>query len=663
MSFGWSAGDLVAAVKLLYQIGSALRESGGASSDFRDTLSFLQTVSQTLKHLNLLQTTPLEAQIAESLREQCDHIREPLSAFLKDVEKKFEPKIGFKSDCKKILAAPRMVQWALFTSKKAKHLQHRIAVSMVSVDLLLSQQILLTTQKMPQDVLDQMSHTIDSSIDTRMVPQTALLNQRIGALLEAQIASVDTITRSVREIGRSTAEAIDAKRLEDREAAAKLESRLERLLISQQNSSNGRTGPYPNLPNIPMAQSASTDLVSRGSTRASAEPSDVVRKHSFGERGQPSSLRRRLDGVRTSMGAIERSMGDLSVASTILNSDTANSEIERAARNILGSVWLLLSSLQLLIRELVNLLAPYLIVFYRTRIHGLLLYGDQFLFEDGIGRMKRLPCAQFQHWNVFYDFLVKSFRDAPGLSLVLTQQFRVMNGYNNYPITQEAWQAVVQPKAKITMAMVVAQGRNFGSCGDPSCSGRVTLTPKTATCICPVCGKHNHFLANIRISHKNGLQATFTKPGGLELNIKATETTSELSSFTNKNKEIAAFKRIALSNSYGFTARGESSNQKGTEMSSARSDGNRRPNEYFVPNDGIDREVITADICRYLGNDALNPETREVQEGYFITAYRNLTSAMVADLKADSARWEAERQRYRSSATHKSFPRDSTPGN
>lgn len=30
-----------------------------------------------------------------------------------------------------------------------------------------------------------------------------------------------------------------------------------------------------------------------------------------------------------------------------------------------------------------------------------------------------------------------------------------------------------------------------------------------------------------------------------------------------------------------------------------------RHNEYFVPRDGIDREVISADICRYLGNDAL----------------------------------------------------------
>ncbi|RKF57165.1 hypothetical protein GcM3_190017 [Golovinomyces cichoracearum] len=62
-----------------------------------------------------------------------------------------------------------------------------------------------------------------------------------------------------------------------------------------------------------------------------------------------------------------------------------------------------------------------------------------------------------------------------------------------------------------------------------------------------------------------------------------------------------------------------------------------RSNEYFVPKDGIDREVITADICRYLGNDALvrpgnyeNPSTNTVQPGYYITAYRNLTSVILS---------------------------------
>lgn len=42
--------------------------------------------------------------------------------------------------------------------------------------------------------------------------------------------------------------------------------------------------------------------------------------------------------------------------------------------------------------------------------------------------------------------------------------------------------------------------------------------------------------------------------------------------------------------------------------------GGTRYNEYFLPGEGISREVIQADICRYLGNDALvRPGTYEVR--------------------------------------------------
>ncbi|KAJ5908513.1 hypothetical protein N7495_001195 [Penicillium taxi] len=68
-----------------------------------------------------------------------------------------------------------------------------------------------------------------------------------------------------------------------------------------------------------------------------------------------------------------------------------------------------------------------------------------------------------------------------------------------------------------------------------------------------------------------------------------------------------------------------------------------RQNEYFIPGDGISREVIQADICRYLGNDALvRPGNHNGRPGFFIRAYRNLTSEMIADLKNDSSRWEAD---------------------
>ena len=40
-----------------------------------------------------------------------------------------------------------------------------------------------------------------------------------------------------------------------------------------------------------------------------------------------------------------------------------------------------------------------------------------------------------------------------------------------------------------------------------------------------------------------------------------------------------------------------------------------RQNEYFLPGDGIIREVIQADLCRYLGNDAtVRPGEYEVRK-------------------------------------------------
>ena len=67
-------------------------------------------------------------------------------------------------------------------------------------------------------------------------------------------------------------------------------------------------------------------------------------------------------------------------------------------------------------------------------------------------------------------------------------------------------------------------------------------------------------------------------------------------------------------------------------------------NDYFLPGEDISREVITADICRYLGPDALvrpyrhqdvsSPNSLDLallslkqgRSGYLITAYRALTS-------------------------------------
>ena len=52
-------------------------------------------------------------------------------------------------------------------------------------------------------------------------------------------------------------------------------------------------------------------------------------------------------------------------------------------------------------------------------------------------------------------------------------------------------------------------------------------------------------------------------------------------------------------------------------------------NEYFIPSEGIDREVIAADICQYLGNDAL------VRPGSYEVGYKSRNIERVEEVLTD----------------------------
>jgi len=183
--------------------------------------------------------------------------------------------------------------------------------------------------------------------------ETTLVNSKIVSLLEAQLSSIETIKQSVQEIGRNTTEAIYRKTLEDWEASANPGSRLERRLISQETPPSMATDLCTNLADTPTDQKSYTNMFMLSTQRAGVETSDLLCGHTFGDHTQSSGFSQKIDRVGISIGAIEGSLKNFSIASAKLDLDAPKSEVERAAQNFLKGIWLLLSSLQLLIHELV----------------------------------------------------------------------------------------------------------------------------------------------------------------------------------------------------------------------------------------------------------------------------------------------------------------------
>ena len=123
MSFGWSAGDIVAALNLLHKVVLALKDAGGASSDYQDVSSFLNVLTVTLQHLKVLQAAPLNLDLAKSLRDLCEQVQGPLTSFCERIRTSFERDLGADSTRLKLLTASRKLQWAFSTSKKVKDLR------------------------------------------------------------------------------------------------------------------------------------------------------------------------------------------------------------------------------------------------------------------------------------------------------------------------------------------------------------------------------------------------------------------------------------------------------------------------------------------------------------------------------------------------------------
>ena len=136
MSFGWSAGDIAAAITLTYNLIQALDTCDGAAADYREAVSFLRDLKRTLEPLQTFTACNANPAYGREIEEQVGYIKEPVGHFLTAVLK-YEPSLGAAAKEGHHRHIFRKLQWYMFMSKKVLALRKKIESHMRIVDTLM----------------------------------------------------------------------------------------------------------------------------------------------------------------------------------------------------------------------------------------------------------------------------------------------------------------------------------------------------------------------------------------------------------------------------------------------------------------------------------------------------------------------------------------------
>ena len=139
MSFGWSASDIVSGISTLVKVSKALRESGGAASEYQETIAFLTSVETTLRGLDTIVATNPDLTWKAELVEQAGLLKSALDDFKTKVDK-YDLSLSSASKRQKARRIPREVQFAL--SDKVKELRIAITQPQLVLDVFINLQTL-----------------------------------------------------------------------------------------------------------------------------------------------------------------------------------------------------------------------------------------------------------------------------------------------------------------------------------------------------------------------------------------------------------------------------------------------------------------------------------------------------------------------------------------
>jgi hypothetical protein len=136
MSFGWSVGDIAAAIKLIHRVYETLDSCHGAAREYREAVSFLRELTQTLEPLKNFAAWGAYPTYGKEIQERVSFIKGPIEKLLQKTVK-LEPGLGIGARSGHYQHVLLKLDWHFRVSKEVLGLRNEIESHMRILDILL----------------------------------------------------------------------------------------------------------------------------------------------------------------------------------------------------------------------------------------------------------------------------------------------------------------------------------------------------------------------------------------------------------------------------------------------------------------------------------------------------------------------------------------------
>ena len=133
--FGFGVGDFIAVIKLIARVAHALKNSGGAASEYQDVIQELEYLQTVLAHLGTVRFQDVAStKPAVRLTLLISACQRPLEEFLERIAR-FSDSLNVNSQRGFLHRIPRKAQWGAFMGEEIPKLRAVVAAKVMQVQL------------------------------------------------------------------------------------------------------------------------------------------------------------------------------------------------------------------------------------------------------------------------------------------------------------------------------------------------------------------------------------------------------------------------------------------------------------------------------------------------------------------------------------------------